>query len=498
MTRKSATGIGEMLGNLMNSSAFAETAARMDSIQSPRPHLSVAVAPVSVSEPVVSEPEVSDISLDQPNNTTSAPSTTTTSTTESTTDITGNQTGKQTIKQSSKSPSKQAGKQVSKQAIKQTGEQTPEPTSEPATKQASEPATEQVSNHLVQQPDEQQGRQLDQHPEEQPVHQAFQQVVEQPDQQPAKQPVAIKSVEEDFLSLTSNQSSLLTYLFNAGGLTNMEQICGDTGIAYGTARSALAVLQREGYVTGKKQFNGHTFRGFSYTLNNNLCQMYFSRSVQQPAQQPFRQADQQVSRHPFQSAGGQAGKQAGNSIEEGEEFKENLLTSSEPVIGGIDLDGPELGWWASVGLTVAKTAEWLRVFKKDGLNAKDLSNSLKYAWFDATINKVQPQGRPIGNYFNWFFAYLPGGYPAPVNYKSYNQVLIEKERQELEEIERERNELVELRKRKLEAQKELAFQKLLLDPESKEYQALYAKVSGFAKEAGEEALIYALRDAFFA
>lgn len=381
-------------------------------------------------------------------------------------------------------------------ASNQIGKQASKPSTEQVAKQASELANGLATNQVSKQAEQQPDKQVEHQPTRQPLRQADQQLFRQPEQQPLKQPSSIKCVEEDFLSLTKNQSSILLYLYNAGGLTSMEQICGDTGIAYGTARSALLILQREGYVTGKKQFNGHTFRGFSFTLNNNLCQLYFNRLFQQPIQQPIEQTVHQVAQRPLQQATGQASKQADNPIEE-VEVKENLLTSSKTVISGIDLEGAELGWWVSIGLTVAKTAEWLREFSGAGLTSQDLSNSLKYAWFDAAINRIQPAGRPIDNYFNWFYKYLPGGYPAPGNYKSYTQVLIEKERLELAEIEREKNELVEIRRRKQEAQKELIFQKLLLDTESKEYQALYEKVSDFAKEEGDEALMFALRDAFF-
>jgi hypothetical protein len=94
---------------------------------------------------------------------------------------------------------------------------------------------------------------------------------------------------------------------------------------------------------------------------------------------------------------------------------------------------------------------------------------------------------------SWFFGHLRttgGCFPKPINYKSPLEIRVEAMENELAQEKA-------LKERLATAEREQRFKKILSDPESAEYQALYSQVSSFAKEEGGEALTFSLRDAFF-
>jgi hypothetical protein len=123
---------------------------------------------------------------------------------------------------------------------------------------------------------------------------------------------------------------------------------------------------------------------------------------------------------------------------------------------------------------------------------------LKNAWYDAEINQVKPGGREIVNAMNWFFKFLPGGYPTPANYRSFQQIQLDQEREELAELERQAEELATLRRKKRAAGLEVRFQQLLNDENSDEYQELKAQIdNSFVLDAGGDLLDQALREKFF-
>jgi len=412
----------------------------------------------------------------------------------------------------------QAGSETGSLTDSVAGNHTDEQTDSSAQKQDRPQADKQV--------DKQDGRNDDTHNNQQVVEQEAYHAIQHIPQQAIRRPVqqahqqAVQQVKMDkraWMPLTKNQGQVLMFLYEyGGGLTNTDIIGVELAMPYGTIRSAISVLISEGYVTDKQFFSGHAFKGFTYSLNNNLVSAYVNRvrqAVQQVNQHTLQQAVHQSyqfnNQQAVQQTDRQGGRQADRLIEEEVSLNKNL-TSSETVIStdgdkhlsgavlsGIDLTTPELKWWVSQGLTIPKTIEWLRQFEQVGLTEKDLTQSLKYAWFDADVNKVQPSARPIDKPLSWFFAFLPGGYPAPSNYKTCAQLQIEQEKKELEEMEREQQELADLRRRKRKAELELKFMKILVEA-GDEYKGLLTMVDNeFAKEMGGDTLDDALKEKYF-
>lgn len=82
-----------------------------------------------------------------------------------------------------------------------------------------------------------------------------------------------------------------------------------------------------------------------------------------------------------------------------------------------------------------------------------------------------------------------GVYPKPNGYKSFVEIRAEM----MEEAARE---AATARERQYKAEGDLAFQKILDNPDSSEYQALYAQVSELSREMGGRMLGLGLREAF--
>lgn len=406
-------------------------------------------------------------------------------------------TNNKAINHSNNQSDSQISKQDNNQSVKQTKYQTIKLSNKQTHKQTSSISNKQSQQLSIEQTNQPSSQQL--------LQQLIQQSVQQSPQQ-TREPVLIRSDALAWLPLTKNQGQILLFLYQkGGGLTNMDLIIYDTGIPYGTARSALEALIREGYVSNKKRFVGHAFRGFSYEINNEMCDQYVARvldnqsaisqqSVQQLVQQSIKQTTQQPARQTIEQTIGSSINQAGKPKEE-VSFEERL-TSSKPQAGGIELNDAELRWWAAQGLTTAKTAEWLRQFADQGLIAQDLAQSLRYAWFDAAVNQIKPAGKPIDRPLNWFFSFLPGGYARPTNYKTQQQLELEREQAELDELEQQARQLTEIRRKKRKALLELQFQQILAG-EGEEYQTLLGAVNSFEREMGGDVLENAMRLKFY-
>jgi hypothetical protein len=504
MAKKSVTGIEEMLGNLMSSQALADASSRIDSIQGNRLPPTLHIVPPVVEDPVVTPVVVVDpvpVSIASVDDFSSTGSSTPSSTGSSTNKQASRQAGEQIDRQVSKQDSRLAGGQADEQTSKSTDRQANQQTGSIASRQADQQANKHV------------GEQDYQQVVQQAVQHVNQQVVQQADQHLVRQVPQTTGDKRIWMPLTKNQGEILMFLYEkGGGLTNSDIIGVETLIPYGTIRSAIQVLLNEGYMISKEFFSGHAFKGFSYVLNTNLCATYTNRvktlmqqADQQVPQQTLQQAVhhsyRQVVQHPvqqvIQQTDRQVNRQASRLLEEEVSLNNNLTSSNTEVIKGIDLDEPELRWWRDTcGLTTAKTIEWLRQFKDDGLTAQSLSASLKYAWYDLGVNNLQPGGKPVEFPLNYFFKFVKCGYPKPANYKSYLQVQFDIEQAEFEESERLVQQRKELRRKKRLQILDEQFQDILDDEKGPAYQDLLSHADGFTKEIGGDILEKALWAAY--
>jgi len=490
MSKKSATGIGEMLGNLMNSPAFAETAARMDGIQTQRPHLSVVVSPVTVPDPIVDVSEVEsgpERLVDavepvkpptpvRPLMSTSEPTKKSILFKGQSKGLTDGQTGKRADGLTSGASIELYNGITDSRTVEQSNGLTvglsDKPTNELLNGQTTRGADKLTDGPSGKQPLEQ--------TDGLSIEQSVEHVIERPQGQSSGQSSG-RSARSIWAPLTENQGRILVYLFEvAGGLTNVDTVSADTVIAYGTVRKSIEVLIKEGYILEKRRFNGHAFNGFEYTMNNHLCSLYIS----------CVRGEQSQVRPNGRPNGQLMGRSDGLTIERtitpfsSKVLEKNLNLTTNPSC----LDDPELGYWKERGVNSRQVEKWAEEF---AMEIDLVLQSLKHCRYEMIVLNHEEE-KKIENPVNWFYRIMQrtGLYPRPANYKSIAEI-------RAEAMERAAKEMADARVRQVTAEKELAFQKLLTDPGSVEYQALYDQVSSFAKDEGNEALIFALRDVFF-
>jgi len=364
--------------------------------------------------------------------------------------------------------SNRAVKKASKGTDNRTGEQAPNPSLQQLSKHSSNQATGQAFGQATEQPTE--------HPLAHPYEQAPEQLAEQA----PKQPTA-RTGKYAWLPLNANQGRILLFLYEQGnGLTNMDFVVTETGIAYGTARKAIDVLVSEGYIIRKSQHNGHVFRGFEYTLNNHLCSLYVSRiKEEQPDGQPSWQSFSQQNKQPSGQATGQANKQTTVS------FSSSRINN--PTTTEYSLGDPELGYWKAKGLTSRQVEKWAEEFSMD---VELVLQSLKHCRYEMVVLNLEEE-KKIENAMNWFYKVMQrsGFYARPKEYKSMAEI-------RAEEMERAVRDMVEAREREAAAEFELVFQRILDDPGSDEYQQLFDQISDFEKHSKGKVLEMGLRRVF--
>jgi len=383
---------------------------------------------------------------------------------------------------------------IDRQAGSVTDSQTGGQVSKSAGRQISTLEVHQDDKQVVQQDDKLDNQHVNGHDTKHIIQQAVQHHVRQVPQQPGQQ---VKNNKRIWMPLTMNQGKVLMFLYESGGgLTNTDIIGAEIFIPYGTIRSAFSVLMSEGYITSKEFFSGHAFKGFTYTLDDNLCSVYVHRvrqalqqldqhEVQQTLQQAVHQSHKQLvrqsNRHNVQQTDRQINRQTvytGNSSSS-MILEEDLKPTTEQA--GI-LTDPELRYWAGEGVTEKQVLGWIREFQ---MTTEEMSLSLRYGRFDIL------ERNDVQNPANWFYKIMTknGFYPRPANYKSLLEIRAEALEQDLA---RER----EAKERLASAEVEKKFQVILQNPESPEYKSLLAQTNEYARSMGGQALETVLRDEF--
>lgn len=389
-------------------------------------------------------------------------------------------------RQTSKQPSKRSSNASDKQTVEQSNIDSNNQATEQSSKQAREQSLEHANNHISNQPDNLSGNQA----LGQTVEQYNRQYEEQSIKQPIRQYISQQAGKHIWMPLNENQGRILLFLYEkGGGLTNMEIVVEETSIAYGTARACIDVLIREGYVTYKARHNGHSFRGFEYAMNNHLCSLYAARvrgehTEQTPGQsikQTFGQANNQATRQGSGQSGSQAMTVVSSYLSESK-----TTTAEDPTIVEI-LKDPELGYWRDKGVNGRQLKSWSDEFQ---MPIDQLAQSLKYCRYDMVILNLEEE-KQISNPMNWFYKVMQrsGLYPKPNGYRSLAEIRVE-------QMEQAAKEAADIRHRQLVVERELAFQKVMADPDGAEYQTLLAKIDNFAREMGGKAFEVAMREAF--
>ena len=272
------------------------------------------------------------------------------------------------------------------------------------------------------------------------------------------------------MPLNENQGRILLFLYEQGaGLTNMDIVCAETGVAYGTARAAVETLMREGYITHKARHNGHSFRGFEYTMNSHLCSLYVNRVRGGDQNQGTWQSIKQSTRQSSKQSDNQPPPLSSSSKEEKSTTTENTDL----------LKDPELGYWRDKGVNSRQIQKWAEEF---AMEQDQVIQSLKYCRYEMVVLNYEEE-KQINNPLNWFYKVMQrsGLYPKPSGYKSLAELRVE----QMEESAREAE---TLRQRQQKAEKTLEFQRIISDPDGPEYQSLLERAGEFSREVGGKTL----------
>jgi len=131
----------------------------------------------------------------------------------------------------------------------------------------------------------------------------------------------------------------------------------------------------------------------------------------------------------------------------------------------------ELEYWRKKGLTAKQVAQWMKVAD---CNLESMIQYLCYCRFEMVEMGIE-KSKPIRNVFNWFFRIIEnsGCYQKPKDYKSYQEIKSEQERQIVEDKERVAKISEELYRKRIEAEREKEFYEMMNSPESDLYKRCF-------------------------
>lgn len=327
-----------------------------------------------------------------------------------------------------------------------------------------------------------------------------------------------QAIPLDVLTLPYNQACVLEYLINAGGVTNARAISEATHIGIPSVRDALSRLIRRGFMPEPVTIRNAAFQGFSYVLNQTMVRHFNAAGGLE--QKAYKQvSDRLISdRHTVLGSNRGTVTHFDSQTPISSSRTTELTTTPEnqtlqPFHGqtvtpshgqnmppsdirdvrpsdsqqSFILTGPTGIYWESEGLQERQAQVWCNQFEIDPVQLKQ---QLEWARHDLVINNKSAEVKKDS--ISWFFGVLRqtgGCYPKPSNYKSPAEI-------RAEQMEQAAKEASEARERQAAAERELAFQKIMNDPNSEEYRSLYAVVDDFTKELGGKALEAALKEAF--
>jgi hypothetical protein len=144
------------------------------------------------------------------------------------------------------------------------------------------------------------------------------------------------------------------------------------------------------------------------------------------------------------------------------------------------LNHPELGYWRQKGLNAKQMTDWMKVA---GCSYESIIQYLCYCRFEM-VDKNLENTKPVENVFNWFFKILEktGSYPKPKDYKSFKEKQLEQDRQIAEHKEKEAQEVKELYRRKLKAERDKEFWKMMDDEGCELFKICFERLNEFQKK----------------
>jgi hypothetical protein len=282
------------------------------------------------------------------------------------------------------------------------------------------------------------------------------------------------SPSHPFFWITEKQSMVLLFLIQEKSrITRLHDISKATGVPYGTIRKSIDTLVREKCISKPSRYRKGQFQGFSYTVNEEVCKQFkeWNRNEHSDGQ-----CDGHSDEHYDKRADCIAVKGTDNYSSSSSSSTKTTTLRIDEIVN----NHPEFGYWRQKGLTVKQIEFWIKTI---GCSPESIIKSLSHCRYEM-VDKGLEESKPIKNVFNWFYRIVEktGYYPAPKDYKSFEQKQIEREREFIEEQEKKIQELKKIHQKKWEQEQELEFWKMINEPEGELYKQCYEQLSSFEKE----------------
>ena len=323
--------------------------------------------------------------------------------------------------------------------------------------------------------------------------------------QPTKISSAYSSIDPELWApFTPNQGTVLLYLIESGGKSNRLHIVRDTGVPFGTVQRTIGVLAKHGYINNIERYYLHQERGFTYTINRQMCSGFYDRLnnrsegiVAMPAAMPAQQrTGMQTGVYPgaTHALKGRihvdAHKEMGTGTQS--EIGDPYSSMKLPATGyptenrNIILIGPEMSYWQELGVKDRQAQKWCDEFD---IEPSDLRQQLAWARWDLVVNERELE---IQSPVNWFYGVLrktAGCYPPAKGYQTPIELRASRLRAQRESEQRAAEELAT-------EEVEDRFRSVLADKDGAEYLGLFTELPDVMKGMKGKVLESALRGQF--
>lgn len=464
---KSKTGMEEMLGKLFNSPGLAGAAESMDRVQA----APVAIAPTPISIPI---PESASPIKSLP---------------AKTSDDTLNETSHATTDATYNEPTHETSHVPSHVALDETTNITSDVPPKTAERQ-----TDRDTKRDTVVTDERLSTRQTTHEE---PRQTEQLTYRDTERYTLRQTERATYHHDPIMTLTVRQGMCLYYLLQRPDYIAQRHTMGEAlNLPLPTIRDCITVLVRERFISKPQKIVIRSFQGFTYRLaDEDQCARFmrlrgeeFANAIERnTGRDTLRLSDRLTIRQTnatnnVMSNGTSDGLPPFSSSRK----EEKLTTTENPEVDDL-LRDPELGYWREKGVNNRQINAWSEEFQ---MPVDQVLQSLRYCRYEMVVLNLEEE-KQISNPMNWFYKVMQrsGLYPKPTGYKSLAEI-------RAEQMEQAARDAAEARERQVAAEHELAFQRLMSDPDSEEYRHLLASVDEFAKEVGGKVLETALREAF--
>ena len=175
----------------------------------------------------------------------------------------------------------------------------------------------------------------------------------------------------------------------------------------------------------------------------------------------------------------------------------SLLSKKTTTLRDIEIilsSDPELGYWHQLKLKPQQIKKWMDEIQ---INLEDVIDSLKHCRYDLIDNGLL-KSKPVRDPFSWLYKRLKqyGYYHAPKDYKSFEDKAIERAKQRLKKKQERAKELEAIREAELEAERKIAFEKMMADPDGEAYNRCFKKLNKIEKRLKGQGFVACMRKSF--